>query len=161
MGDPYKLSQTPEAEAECQKEGGHLASVASKVVNEDLKQVTGGRYVYDDDDDFYDYLDYYDNSESSTLSHTRFVKMVQLAQCLRIKDNLTEGQILDKVIQEKMRNIDILQEDGICANDQIKSDNLNEIIPKLVLLVEMKNQEGPATASDIMTGFKLYHAIVF
>ena len=44
---------------------------------------------------------------SSKLSHTWFVKMVQLAGNLRTKENLTEKQILDKVISGKMKNISI------------------------------------------------------
>ena len=95
------------------------------------------------------------------LSHTWLVKMVQLAQYLRIKENLTEEQILDKVIEEKMQNVSILGEQGLCSNDQIKSDHLDETFPKLVSIVEIQNLEEPATQSDILTGFKLYHAIMY
>ena len=47
LGHAYKLHREKknwtEAETECQKEGGHLASVTSKEVNEELKKVSGGR----------------------------------------------------------------------------------------------------------------------
>ena len=46
LGHAYKLHREKknwtEAETECQKEGGHLASVTSKEVNEELKKVSGG-----------------------------------------------------------------------------------------------------------------------
>ena len=47
------------------------------------------------------------------LSHTWLVKMVQLAQHLRIKDNMTEEQILDEMIRGKVQNISILQKEGM------------------------------------------------
>merc|ERR1712223_871472 len=52
------------------------------------------------------------------LSHTWLVKMVQLAKYLRVKNTLTEEQILDKVVQWKLNNISALG--GICSNGQIK-----------------------------------------
>ena len=88
-------------------------------------------------------------------------EMVQLAQYLRIKENLTEEQILDKVISEKMQNIRTLTEQGICSSDQIKSENINKTIPKLMTIVDMKNVEEPVIDHEIMTGFKLYHALVY
>ena len=39
--------------------------------------------------------------------------------------------------------------------------NLDKTLPKLVSVVEMETMEGPATDRDVMTGFKLYHAIVY
>ena len=89
------------------------------------------------------------------------VKIVQLAQYLRMKENMTKGQILDKVVSGKMQNINILAERGLCSNDQIKSDKLHETFPKLVSIVEVENQEEAATERNILTGFELYHLILF
>ena len=88
------------------------------------------------------------------------VKIVQLAQYLRMKENMTKGQILDKVVSGKMQNINILAERGLCSNDQIKSDKLHETFPKLVSIVEVENQEEAATERNILTGFELYHLIL-
>ena len=87
--------------------------------------------------------------------------MVQLAQYLRVKENLTEEQISEEVISKKMQTLSIMGEQGVCLYDQIKSDHLDEAFPKLVSIVGIENLEEPATQSDILTGFKLYHAIVF
>ena len=99
--------------------------------------------------------------KGSRPSHTWFIRLVQLAQYLRIKENLTGERILDKVMQGKIQNNSILAEQGICANDQIKSENINDIFPKLVPLIHPKHLEGPAIDEDILRGFDLYHLIVF
>ena len=87
--------------------------------------------------------------------------MVQLAQYLRLKENLTEEQILDKVVRGKMQNISILARHTVCSNDQIEQSYLDETFPKLVSLGEMGILQGPATDQDVMTGFQVYHAIVY
>ena len=69
-------------------------------------------------------------NDDEKLSHRWLVKMVQLAQYLRVKEDLTEEQILDKVIRGKMQNVRILGEQGICSNDQIKPESFNEKNPK-------------------------------
>ena len=49
---PYKLTlhtaekSWPDAEDECQKEGGHLALVSSEEVNEELTRISGREYVW-------------------------------------------------------------------------------------------------------------------
>ena len=71
-------------------------------------------------------------SGSEATPNPWLVKMVQLAQYLRIKENMTEKLILNKVIRGKMRNIRILGGQEICSNDQIKPDSYDVTIPKLV-----------------------------
>ena len=104
---------------------------------------------------------YRNHDNSLKPSQTWLVKMVQLAKNLRIKENLTEEQIMDKVIQGKMQNIRILGGQGICSNDQIKSEKVDDSFPNLVSLVRIGNLQGPATDKDVMTGFQVYHAIVY
>ena len=89
------------------------------------------------------------------------VKMVQLAQYLRVKEKMTGEQILDKVIKGKLQNISILGDQGMCSHDQIKSDKFNETFTELLSLVEIETVEGSALDKDIMTGFQLFHAIVY
>ena len=99
------------------------------------------------------------NEKSNEASHTWLVKLVKMAQYLRVNENLTEEQIMDKVVRGKVQNISILSE-GICANDQIKSGHLDETFPNLVSLGKMESQAEPATNEDLRTGFELYHALV-
>ena len=64
------------------------------------------------------------------------VKMVRLAQYLRVKEKMTEEQILNNVIKGKLQNISILGDQGVCSHDQIKSDKFNETFPfKHMLLI--------------------------
>ena len=88
------------------------------------------------------------NNDEISVNHTWLVKMIQLAQYLRVKENMTEEQILDKVMREKVQNISILKEEVICSNDQVKSDNIDRTFPHLVVMVEMDNLEGPFTEKD-------------
>ena len=68
-------------------------------------------------------------------------EMAQLARQLRMQ-NMTREQILDKVIRDKMKNINVLEEKGICWSDpwslgsmtQIKSESLTNVLSKLMPL---------------------------
>ena len=55
-----------------------------------------------------------------------FAQMVQLAHHFRTKQNMTREQILEKVVQEKIQNSNILKEAGTCSMDQIKPEHLDE-----------------------------------
>ena len=88
--------------------------------------------------------------------------MVQLAQHLRTRQNMTKEQILDKVYKEKMQNISILNGSEVCQMDQIQPDHLDSVSSELMPLIQ--NGEGvlgSATYEDTMTGFQLYHLVVY
>ena len=78
-----------------------------------------------------------------------------MKSCIAFNDS--EELILDKVVRRKMQNVSILEEQGICSKNQIKSDHLEEKFPNLVTLSKMDLDE-PATNEDLKTGFELYHA---
>ena len=95
-------------------------------------------------------------------------EMVQLARQLRMQ-NMTREQILDKVIRDKMKNINVLEEKGICWSDpwslgsmtQIKSESLTNVFSKLVSLDEKEEIEGPVRKEDFKTGFDIFQAIIY
>ena len=58
----------------------------------------------------YDYDSDNNSEKSGEPSHNWLVKMVKLAYHLRIKEKMTEEQILDKVVREKMQNLSILDD---------------------------------------------------
>ena len=102
------------------------------------------------------------NHDNSTrLSHHWLVNMVHLARYLRIKENMTEEQILNKVIQEKLKNMSTLEEPGICSNDQIQSHSIDQTFNNLMACVEMKELDVLATDEDKTTGFEIYHVLVY
>ena len=107
-----------------------------------------------------DFSDVIRNSSEAT-PEPFLVKMVRLAQYLRVKEKMTEEQILDKVIKGKLQNISILEDQGVCSHGQIKSAKFNETFPELLPLVEIEFVERQAIDKDIMTGFKLFHASVY
>ena len=91
-------------------------------------------------------------------------QMVGLAHHFRTKQNMTRGQILEKVVQEKIRNNNILNEAGTCSMDQIKPQHLDEAFLKLVPFIDQRDFEGSdqtRSDEDTRTGFAIFHAIVF
>ena len=88
-------------------------------------------------------------------------EIIQLARHLREKQNMTSEQVLDKVMQGKMQNIDILQRSGMCFSDQIMEEHIDEAYLRLVSFGDEVDLEGPATDEDIMTGLKIFQAIVY
>ena len=87
--------------------------------------------------------------------------MVQLASRLRVEQNMTRDQILDKVIGFKLQNSIILEEGELCSLDQVKSSRINEMFSKLVEHADGKNMKEAMTDEDIETGFQIFHVIVY
>ena len=85
-------------------------------------------------------------------------EMVQLARHMRVQ-NTTMAH--ESVLMEKLVNISILEEAGVCSMGQIRSEQLEDKFLKLVTFVDAKETEGPVTDEDIKTGFELFQAIVY
>ena len=104
----------------------------------------------------------YNNHEKfSDLSRTWLIKTAQLVRHLRIKENMTKEQILGKVVREKSQNISILEEKDFCSYDQIKSDNMDKMFTALVPPIETDGQNESVPEEDVLTGFELYHVILY
>ena len=86
--------------------------------------------------------------------------MVQLANQLRLQ-NMTEEEILDKVIHKKLRNSFFLENDGICTMGQVKTQNQKEVFSKLLSDMSMNETQGSPSEEDIETGYELFHVIVY
>ena len=99
--------------------------------------------------------------ETPNYKQPLLMKMVRLAHYLRTTQNMTKEQILDKVIQEKIQHINILEEPRRCSMDQIKYGYLEGSFSQLVSFVEEKDQKEPLTDMDVNTGFEIFHAIVY
>ena len=80
-------------------------------------------------------------------------EMVQLARQLRLQ-NMTKKEILEAVIHKKVKNIQILEEKGICSTGQVKPENQMEACPKLV----SNKNASPFGDNDILSfkNFPLY-----
>ena len=87
--------------------------------------------------------------------------LVQLACLLRRKRDMTEGQLLSQVIQEKVQNISSLEKSGRCYMDSIKSDYVEILFPELVSFVDQGNPRQSITEQDIRTGIELFYAILY
>ena len=88
-------------------------------------------------------------------------EMVQLANFLRVDQNMTRMQILNKVTEDKMENVSILMKSGVCSDEQISASQFNETLPELASYDKIKDLGGPITSEDILTGFELFHSIVY
>ena len=60
-----------------------------------------------------------------------------------------------------MQNTSILEKEGTCSDDQIKADFLNNTFPDLVPSVQLEELGGTVTDGDVLTGFELFHAVVY
>ena len=87
--------------------------------------------------------------------------LVQLASFLRSKRDMTQEQLLNEVIQEKVQNISSLEKSGRCYMDSIKSDYVESLFPELVSFVEQGTLRQSITNEDIRTGFEIFYAILF
>ena len=87
-------------------------------------------------------------------------QMVQLARQLRLQ-NMTKERVLEKVIQKKLKNIQILEEDGMCSMGQVKPGNQKEAFSKLASYEKTNKTEGPPSEEDIRTGYELFQAVVY
>ena len=87
--------------------------------------------------------------------------LVQLASFFRSKRDMTQGQLLSQVIQEKVQNISSLEKSGRCYMDSIKSDYVEIPFPELVSFVDHGNLRQSITEEDIRTGLELFYAILF
>ena len=86
-------------------------------------------------------------------------EMVQLAQHLRTKENMTREEIVRNVLDEKLRNISILLGPEACSMGQIKSEQIEEFFPKLVKYSEKRSLTGSALERDKRTWFEIFQAI--
>ena len=87
--------------------------------------------------------------------------LVQLASFLRSKRDMTQEQLLNQVIQEKVQNISSLEKSGRCYMDSIKSDYVEILFPELVSFVDHGNLRQSITEEDIRTGLELFYAILY
>ncbi len=81
--------------------------------------------------------------------------MVQLARQLRMQ-NMTSEQIKDKVIQEKIQRISILEDESLCSFDRITSQKLDSTFSELVSFVDKEEMKDPPTSDDLKTGLELF-----
>ena len=74
---------------------------------------------------------------------------------------MTKEQILYHAVREKVNNISILMDEGICSMDQIRLEHLNDVFPKLVPFKESTEHVKSPKEEDVETGLDLFHAIVY
>ena len=101
------------------------------------------------------------NDVSPKYEQPFLTQMVQLARHLRMEQNMTRDDILEKVIRRKANNISFFKREGICSLDQIKSEYFDGAFSELASFPDEEILEGSATDEDVSTGFELFHAIVF
>ena len=87
--------------------------------------------------------------------------MVQLASFLRVDQNMTRMQILNKMTEYKMENVSILMKPGVCSDEQISTSQINETFPEMASYNKKEDLGGLITAQDILTGLELFHSIVY
>ena len=86
--------------------------------------------------------------------------MVNLARHYRLQ-NMTEKDILERVIQNKVQNIKVVEDmwlDKRCIMDQVITEMQAELFSKLD---PPELTDGPPTEDDIRVGHKLFHAIIY
>ena len=86
-------------------------------------------------------------------------EMIEVARQLRLQ-NMTQEQSLEKVIQEKIHNIAVLEEENMCSMGQANTNHLHNAFSE-VFLVDEKMFQEPVTNEDIKIGFGLFYAIVY
>ena len=86
-------------------------------------------------------------------------EMVQLAKQHRLQ-NKTKEEILEEVIVEKVKNINILEEKGMCSMGQVLPKNHKRAFSKLVTL-NSNPADGAPSDEDIKTGYELFQIIFF
>ena len=85
-------------------------------------------------------------------------KVAQLVQQLRIGENLTKEQILNKIILEKIKHVNILETESMCSNGQVTPDHMNSALSKLVPYSDENDIVGLLTDIDIAR-LSLQHSI--
>ena len=87
--------------------------------------------------------------------------MIRLAQHLRIKENMTHEQILAKVIQGQIQNINSTS----CVQNENNPDPVYETLPDLLSNIKEQDLQETVlqnlTEEDVLAGFELYHAAVY
>lgn len=88
-------------------------------------------------------------------------KAVQLARQFRIQ-NISKNMILDRAVSIKLENINAFGISGICTQEEVISNDLDDIFSKLGLNENMNNtSERHPSDGDMRTGSELFHAIVY
>ena len=94
---------------------------------------------------------------------TLMTSMVQMAQDFRLTQNMTEDEVLNKIIKEKLQNESIWGDHigyEMCPFEQTDPSLLDEAFPKLLTSSNGDLLEC-ATHEDMKTGLDIIHAIVY
>ena len=87
--------------------------------------------------------------------------MVRLAQHLRIKENMTHEEILAKVIQGQIQNLNSTS----CVQNENNPGLVHEALPNLLSNISEQDLQETVlkniTEEDVLVGFELYHAAVY
>ena len=81
--------------------------------------------------------------------HHILAKVARLVQQLRIGENMTKEQILNKIILEKIKHVNILEAESMCSNGQVTPDHMNSALSKLVPYSDENDIVGLLTDIDI------------
>ena len=70
--------------------------------------------------------------------------------------------MLEEVIREKLQNIKVLEEDGMCSMEQVKPEKQSYVLSKLLPKGNIPTvTEGPPSVEDIKRGYQFFNAMVY